>query len=927
MRLHSIAPLIQGYLPDYYKTEGPGFIAFLKAYYEWLESTGNPLEVARNITSYRDIDKTLDQFLEHFRSKYLSGLPPLDNIADERTLIKHIKEVYASKGSERGLQLLFQLLFNKEIQTYTPGDDILRLSAGTWTIPEYIELQAQPSNYLLVGEAITGSISGATAIVESMFEISTPNGRRMVAQIGALRGRFMSGEIINSGVIGLAPTVSGSLTSVVNIGSSTGFRKGDLVDIAPVPDRAGTRAVGVVSETGARDGSIVVEIEDGGSGYSLEHSVVEVWTPPGSSGNGAIVEVEEVSTDVSEHTYDTKLYQQVVASQFEPELNDFLLERGFNQIDQFSISVSNAAAIPPYGPVKLNDTIDCRVLYRDATTELLVGSTLSTGTVSTTSGSTAVSGIGTSFTSEYIVGDEIQINGASYIIATITDDLNLTTTVAQTTTLSGVSHKKSLSQTVNVSASGQTITVATGAASLDKTFEVGSIVWVDDGSSVSEYTVTNVTTTTLTVDETPVGDVSAATFGIKEIRNIIVLETDGTVPVVGDSLKFSTYTPTEITDVRPEAQWLPYFTTRYLDSPGVWVVDRTAADLWVTVSGIAVPADGAAFNFTYDGTSYTATVFATDATSKAEYDTGVSSGNFDIGLIVSSPSWVDTTPDAGLFAYPSATFHAAYLPKLIIAVSGQSDTQYKYGAITKLRIRAGGRNYSSTAEVFAMDLSNANYATGYGLNAIIEATGSSGVGAINSIRVLDSGYSFVDGEDVSITARRDDSLTSVGTAKTEFGGFSQGFFTSNSGFLSSNKKIQDNHYYQEYSYDVKVGLSFDRWSEAVRKIWHPSGVKMFGTAQFVLHDERPFINTSMNLYTFTVDNAADFNIGDVVTDANSTTSATVVSVGETTITAECGVDEFFYNTTALVNTSNGQTYTVTALTYDVDTSSWQLQDF
>jgi hypothetical protein len=62
-----IASLIPNQLPDFVKEEGPLLVAFLKAYYEWMERSGNVLNRSRNLTDYQDIDTTLDQYLQYFK--------------------------------------------------------------------------------------------------------------------------------------------------------------------------------------------------------------------------------------------------------------------------------------------------------------------------------------------------------------------------------------------------------------------------------------------------------------------------------------------------------------------------------------------------------------------------------------------------------------------------------------------------------------------------------------------------------------------------------------------------------------------------------------------------------------------------------------------------------------------------------------------
>ena len=70
-----ISPFIQSHFPEFYKEYGSNFIAFTRAYYEWLESAGNPLEQSRSIYEYADIDSTLDTFVKYFKNKYMFSIP------------------------------------------------------------------------------------------------------------------------------------------------------------------------------------------------------------------------------------------------------------------------------------------------------------------------------------------------------------------------------------------------------------------------------------------------------------------------------------------------------------------------------------------------------------------------------------------------------------------------------------------------------------------------------------------------------------------------------------------------------------------------------------------------------------------------------------------------------------------------------------
>ena len=87
-----VSPLIQSQFPAFYNEEGPLFIEFVKSYYKWLETTNQQAYFSRNLIEYRDIDKTVDDFIVHFKETFLKDLP-LSTKCDERLFIKNILEL------------------------------------------------------------------------------------------------------------------------------------------------------------------------------------------------------------------------------------------------------------------------------------------------------------------------------------------------------------------------------------------------------------------------------------------------------------------------------------------------------------------------------------------------------------------------------------------------------------------------------------------------------------------------------------------------------------------------------------------------------------------------------------------------------------------------------------------------------------------
>jgi len=66
-----ISQLVKNQFPSFYHEEGEMFIAFVKAYYEWLESNNQALYHSRRLPDYKDIDKTIDDFIIDFKNKFL----------------------------------------------------------------------------------------------------------------------------------------------------------------------------------------------------------------------------------------------------------------------------------------------------------------------------------------------------------------------------------------------------------------------------------------------------------------------------------------------------------------------------------------------------------------------------------------------------------------------------------------------------------------------------------------------------------------------------------------------------------------------------------------------------------------------------------------------------------------------------------------
>jgi len=118
-------------LPQHIVDTYPQFADFLTQYYAFLNEDGNPENILSNILKYGDIDTTIDSFKEHILDELMGDIP--NNIlADRALLAKHIKELYSKTGTEDSYRLLFRILFNKEIDVYYPGEQVIKTSSDVW---------------------------------------------------------------------------------------------------------------------------------------------------------------------------------------------------------------------------------------------------------------------------------------------------------------------------------------------------------------------------------------------------------------------------------------------------------------------------------------------------------------------------------------------------------------------------------------------------------------------------------------------------------------------------------------------------------------------------------------------------------------------------------------------------------------------------
>ena len=273
-----ISPLIESQFPAFYREEGTYFVAFVEAYYEWLEKSYNPIGQARNLAGYRDIDTTLEQFIVYFKEKYLKNIQ-FDTATNKQLLVKNSLDLYRSKGTDRAVDLFFKLVYGTQADVKYPGEDLLRLSDGVWQKPTYLEVTDTVRNVDYVGRRIQGTRSNATAFVERYIKRRIRDGYVHILYVSDIVGEFEKNEVIAyivedtlrvfeaSDPVGQSPRLIGSVREVVIQDGGRDFKEGDIVSFTS--SQKGLGGLARVNSTVDTTGVVDFLFFDGGWGYTL----------------------------------------------------------------------------------------------------------------------------------------------------------------------------------------------------------------------------------------------------------------------------------------------------------------------------------------------------------------------------------------------------------------------------------------------------------------------------------------------------------------------------------------------------------------------------------------------------------------------------------------------------------------------------------
>ena len=260
----------------------------------------NPVNNIQELLNFRDPDKVVSNFLTKFRNEFLNTIPEnLDANLDKRNLIKNIKSVYRAKGTSKGHQIFFRMLFGLTSETIYPRENMLRVSDGKWTTNKVLRtiqtINLTGDTSLLIGRSITGQTSGATALVEavSKFQIGANEVTEFTLNEATIVGTFITGEelrgtesdtaasFIKAKTTGIPGTITISNDGIYS-------NENDNVTITG----GGTDSLITVEAVG-NGGITDFIIDNGGTGYAIGDNLV--FNNANTSGGGATAAVSLVN--------------------------------------------------------------------------------------------------------------------------------------------------------------------------------------------------------------------------------------------------------------------------------------------------------------------------------------------------------------------------------------------------------------------------------------------------------------------------------------------------------------------------------------------------------------------------------------------------------------------------------------------------------
>lgn len=287
-----VSSVVSRQVPEFVREDNAQFIAFLEAYYEFLEQTEK-----RNLESIRDIDDTVDGFIQYFRNELLSQVPAAA-LSDKRFLAKQIQDVYRAKGTVKSYEFLFRTLFNETPELYFPKVDMLRVSDGKWDQRVVIRTtEVSGDSFNLIGQTVSQGSTRATVESVIKFQVGSDVIAELTINENSIVGSFNTDDEITG-----RDNIDDSLIRLNVVSVVTGFEilnDGAYYTIgSPINLISGTGVDAQVEITNIGYGSVEsIVVDSPGSGYTVGAELTFDNTDAGDV-DDSLISARAIITDI-----------------------------------------------------------------------------------------------------------------------------------------------------------------------------------------------------------------------------------------------------------------------------------------------------------------------------------------------------------------------------------------------------------------------------------------------------------------------------------------------------------------------------------------------------------------------------------------------------------------------------------------------------
>jgi hypothetical protein len=245
----------------------------------------NSVLASNKLLDYSDIDRTSEEFLQYFQNDFIPSLD-IGSTVDRRLTIKHIKDLYQTKGTAESVQFLMRLLYGQDATIRYPDNETIYLNESDYSQVRRMRVQVnsappQATDRIIQYTSGTKTVE-AESVVENVFVDSVEDRKYSIEITDNHIGEFTQGSTVTfidrDGLTEYTGTVIGVVNNVSDESSSTYISHDDNGDILL---ESGQPAVydgtydGTQSNTESTfDGGLLLEESSLGSLYSFNDKIL-----------------------------------------------------------------------------------------------------------------------------------------------------------------------------------------------------------------------------------------------------------------------------------------------------------------------------------------------------------------------------------------------------------------------------------------------------------------------------------------------------------------------------------------------------------------------------------------------------------------------------------------------------------------------------